>query len=579
MRKFVLLTLALMISVANAALSHAGGRIALVIGNSTYENVAKLPNPVNDAGSISEALKRLGFDVTLARNLNSGDMRKVLRDFGHRASGADMAVVYYAGHGIEIGGTNYLIPVDARLRTDLDAYYEAIPLDLVLAAIKDAKGLRMILLDACRNNPFASTMKVTSAKRSIGRGLARIEPDTGILVSYAAKEGTTAADGDTGHSPYTDAVLKYIEEPGVDVQFMFRKVRDLVVKQTNGQQEPFTYGSLPGKRIYLKNAPALAPVVVAKRTTSDETNVEIAYWNSIKDSKDEELYKSYISQFPEGRFVNLARLLIQRIEHKKAPDASEPAPDVPTLVSPSDASPSGETAPVASAPASDETPIDGNNAPGVAADNGDGDGTGKNTVVASAPPPAVDEGPEEAPALPVMKRGELVRAIQSHLNRIGCNAGRPDGQWGRGSKRAARQFKRYSKVRIASLSPNAELLDILKNAPGRVCPLQCGRGRKASHGRCIVITCRRGQVLSRGGVCVKVHPPVERVRTKGPLRKRIRILTRRRKQTPRPSRRQCGRCAKPGHNLPGEAASLPNGLNPIYCGAKYLRYKALGRCG
>ena len=203
----LLLTIA---SVTSAAM--ADKRVAMVIGNSDYRSVANLPNPVNDAADVTTVLKRLGFAVTTAFDMTSQEMRDALRDFGHDANGADMALVYFAGHGLEISKQNYLIPVDAKLRTDLDVYYEAVPLDLVMAAVSGSKGLRLVLLDACRNNPFAATMKSTSPSRSIGRGLSRIEPGRGTLVSYAAKEGTTADDGQGRNSPYTKALLAHLEQ-------------------------------------------------------------------------------------------------------------------------------------------------------------------------------------------------------------------------------------------------------------------------------------------------------------------------------------------------------------------------------
>lgn len=191
-----ILIIAVLVEALSSSDAAASKRVALVIGNSSYETVPTLPNPANDARDVALALERLQFSVTLALDLPSAGLRAALRDFGHTANGADTAVVFFAGHGMEIAKQNFLIPVDAKLRTDLDVYYEGVPLDLVTAAVGGAKGLRLVLLDACRNNPFSASMQSTSAKRSIGRGLSRIEPPSGLLVSYAAKEGTTADDGD-----------------------------------------------------------------------------------------------------------------------------------------------------------------------------------------------------------------------------------------------------------------------------------------------------------------------------------------------------------------------------------------------
>src|SRR5437879_13700238 len=155
----------------------ADKRVALVIGNSSYRNVAKLSNPANDAAAVATMFKSAGFDAVESKlNLTVGELRKALRDFGNRSRDADVAVVYYAGHGIELDGTNYLIPVDATLETDTDVLDETLPLDRVLVASEPAKQLRLVILDACPDNPFAKNMKRTIASRAIGRGLANVEP-------------------------------------------------------------------------------------------------------------------------------------------------------------------------------------------------------------------------------------------------------------------------------------------------------------------------------------------------------------------------------------------------------------------
>jgi uncharacterized caspase-like protein len=174
----------------------AGNRVALVIGNSAYKNVASLPNPANDAAIVDSTLKGAGFDsVEIHLDIQLADMRRVLRDFADAARNADIAVVYYAGHGVEVDGSNYLIPTDAKLERDIDVYDEALSLDRVLAVIEPAKQLRLVILDACRDNPFVKTMKRTIS-RGIGRGLAQVEPmSPNTLVAYSAKAGSTAQDG------------------------------------------------------------------------------------------------------------------------------------------------------------------------------------------------------------------------------------------------------------------------------------------------------------------------------------------------------------------------------------------------
>jgi hypothetical protein len=233
-----------------------GKRVALVIGNGAYRNVPALLNPPNDAGDIAAALQRLGFTVTLITNASFDQMRRGLIAFGHDAAGADMAAVYFAGHGMEINGENWLIPVDAELKRDTDAANEAVNLQSVMSQVSDTTSLGLVILDACRNNPFAAKMNRSLARRALSTGgLGRIEPVGNVLVAYAARDGTTALDGDQRNSPFASALLHNIETPGVEVTFMFRNVRDDVMEATRNEQQPFVYGSLSRKAIYLAGVP------------------------------------------------------------------------------------------------------------------------------------------------------------------------------------------------------------------------------------------------------------------------------------------------------------------------------------
>src|ERR1700687_664142 len=239
----------------------ADKRVALVMGNSAYQNVNRLANPINDSEAMSAMLKKAGFDVVeLKRNLNVSEMRRALRDFSDTVRDADVVIVYFAGHGIEIDGVNYVIPVDAVLERDIDAFDEAIPLDRILTVIEPAKQLRLVILDACRDNPFNKTMKRTIASRAIGRGLAKVEPTSpNTLIAFAAKAGSTAQDGDANNSPFTIALSKHLTTPGLDVRRAFGFVRDDVLKDTGNRQEPFVYGSLGGDDVGLvaaEGAPA-----------------------------------------------------------------------------------------------------------------------------------------------------------------------------------------------------------------------------------------------------------------------------------------------------------------------------------
>jgi tetratricopeptide (TPR) repeat protein len=225
-----------------------GRRVALVIGNSNYTAVAALPNPRRDAQALAEALRAVGFTtVTLANDLPRDKLVDTLRSFAADAEKADWAVIYFAGHGIEVAGVNYLIPVDARLLSDRDAQFEAVSLDQALGAVEGARKLRLVLLDACRENPFARQIRRTIASRSVGRGLARIEPGPGTLVAYAARDGQVALDGNGQNSPFAAALLKHLKDPGLEINKLFRLLHDDVMEATDNRQEPYTYGALPGR--------------------------------------------------------------------------------------------------------------------------------------------------------------------------------------------------------------------------------------------------------------------------------------------------------------------------------------------
>ena len=285
----------------------ADKRVALVIGNAGYENVTRLANPSNDADAITETLKKAGFDVVESRrDLKINETRRVLRDFSDKARDSDMAVIYYAGHGIEVDGVNYLIPVDAALERDADVFDEAIALDRILITIEPAKKLRLVILDACRDNPFARKMKRTLASRAIGRGFAKVEPNSpNTLIAFAAKAGSTASDGDSRNSPFTAALVKHIATPGLDLRKAFGFVRDEVLKQTSNKQEPFVYGSLGGNDVSLVPAPA---VVVTPPAPAASVNNEIRRDYELASQVGSiDAFDTFIAAYPSGFYTELAK--------------------------------------------------------------------------------------------------------------------------------------------------------------------------------------------------------------------------------------------------------------------------------
>ena len=344
----VLFASVLLLAFAISAPAQAAKRVALVIGNAEYRHASRLANPLNDAADIAAALGRLGFAVTRLDNAGYDAMRKGLRAFTRAAATSEIAVVFYAGHGIEVDGRNFLIPVDARLASDQDVEYEAVPLDLVSRSVDRASELRLIVLDACRDNPFAKQMTRSGATRSIGRGLARVEPAGETLVAYAAKGGSVAADGEGRNSPYSTALLAHLEQPGLEVGLMFRKVRDAVLRTTGGRQEPFVYGSLSSKGAYLGARPRPSAVTQAKpaappsggapnRLSAERVAAEA--YKAAERLNMAVAFEAVIERFPNSVYAKLARGHIARLKRSAAaqPDknnqsavlAPKPAPAKP----------------------------------------------------------------------------------------------------------------------------------------------------------------------------------------------------------------------------------------------------------
>ena len=228
-------------------------RVALVIGNGAYKSVGELGNPKNDAAAVAGGLMRLGFEVIEKHDLGVIAMRKALGEFEDKATGAEWTFVYYAGHGMELNGKNWLIPVDAELARASDTADEAVPLERVLERVSAGSKLRIVILDACRNNPFITRMVMNrTSTRAVARGLTAVEPSHGEVVFYAARDGSVALDGKSGNSPFATALVKHMDEDGVELGRFFRKVTSSVLAATGNQQEPFVYGRIPDEDFYFK---------------------------------------------------------------------------------------------------------------------------------------------------------------------------------------------------------------------------------------------------------------------------------------------------------------------------------------
>jgi len=282
--------------------AEAGKRVALLIGNSAYQATSQLNNPANDVDLMKASFEQAGFDSVIAiHDVDRATMVRSLRDFEDSATGADVAIVYYSGHGMEMNGQNYLLPVDVNLKTDKDVEDEAIPLDRIQRSLEGATKLKLVILDACRNNPFEQSMTRSISTRAVTRGLARVEPESAdLLVAFASKAGTVALDGEGKNSPFATALSKYLTEPGVDVRIALGKVRDEVVNETNRGQEPFVYGSLGGAQIFLN-----IKEVNINVTTTGESTQEVspngqseaaADWQNIRDLADKDLIDVFLAK-------------------------------------------------------------------------------------------------------------------------------------------------------------------------------------------------------------------------------------------------------------------------------------------
>ena len=390
---------------AAARPSDAAERVALVIGNAAYAHAPRLANPLNDAGDIGAALGRLGFSVTTLDNADYDTLRRGLRAFTRSAATAGIAVVFYAGHGIEVDSRNFLVPIDARLQSDREVEFETVPLDLVSRAVEGASGLGLVILDACRDNPFAASMQRSGATRSIGRGLARVEPSGETLVAYAAKEGTVAADGSGRNSPYSAALLEHIEEPGLEIGLMFRRVRDSVLASTGGAQEPFTYGSLSSKGVYLANSPddgatpsavpdvagEAAPVAADGSEPVVREQLAARAYEAAERLATVAAYEAFLRRFPDSFYAELARGHIRELRE------------------------SGESGP-AETVAADPAP------------------EAAGTEVAAL----VVEEPADAPSSATP--AEMIRSFQTLLTEKSCNPRGIDGSFGNGTVSATRLY-------------------------------------------------------------------------------------------------------------------------------------------
>ncbi|AZO31835.1 MULTISPECIES: caspase family protein [Mesorhizobium] len=322
---------------AEAATPEAAKRVALVIGNSKYVNAVPLPNPANDAQLIASTLRNAGFDVIEGVDQDNQGMHSLISRFTEESYNADLAVIFYAGHGMQVDGKNYLIPVDAELTSPAYLKTRTVQIDEFMAALPPDPAVGVIILDACRDNPLARTLAASLPKsRSLGAGLAPVEAKAdgvgtgGVLIAYATDPGAIAFDGNGVDSPYSLALAKHLTEPGVEIQSALTRVRGEVTEATQGRQRPWHNASL-GREVFLgkpaEATPVEAPVADAAKTTAAPApvaseppswEVEQRLWDEASKKNAIPFYEAYLEQFPNGRFATVAKLNIDQLKDPKA---------------------------------------------------------------------------------------------------------------------------------------------------------------------------------------------------------------------------------------------------------------------
>ncbi len=301
--RFLTIGLMLFFAASGNALA-AGRRVALVIGNSAYAHVPQLTNPANDATDIAAELKKLGFEVIAGTDADKRSMKNALRQFVERRRGAEASLFFYAGHGIQMNGQNYLIPTDAELKDTFDVDWDLISLSKILEPMaNEAGGTSIILLDACRNNPFENNFRSGSRAAFIVPGLARVETASGTFISFSTAPNNVAEDGTGRNSPFAEALLRHISTPGEDLASILTDVKQDVNKATKNKQTPWSEDSLTSKFYFI------VPETADPR--------EHQFWQSVGTSSNPEELKAYISQYPNGHFVPVAKLRIAELENRR----------------------------------------------------------------------------------------------------------------------------------------------------------------------------------------------------------------------------------------------------------------------
>ncbi|MGA8498088.1 MAG: caspase family protein [Xanthobacteraceae bacterium] len=443
-------------------------RVALVIGNSAYQHVPALGNPAKDAHAIAAMFQKAGFDV-VDTQYDAGDLqlKRAIGQFEDAAADADIAVVYYAGLGIGIGGANYLIPVDAKLENDRDADGEAVSLQRLADAVGKARRLRLVIVDACRDNPFARTIKQRAgATGQISPVLDAADPKSNTLIAYAATPESEAEDCNADSSPFT-AALRYLFVRGLDIRLAFGRVREEVLRKTGNQQEPYVYGSLRrGGNTAIVPSP-FQPEVDLQGEKSDYSLVE-----KVGTAR---AWGVFLVQHPTGFFSDDARQRLRLAEAE--PAAPEQRPGTAIRVP-------GANAEQEAACRSEEDRLRALQAQGAGAINDLK--TLEQNLVCERLRPLVIAALDRANPVPNIDTPEQVRSAQGELIRLGCFAGSADGRLDAATIAALLLYLNKQGIKPGGdVHITDDLIAELSKQTARVCPLVCPAGKVAARGQCI----------------------------------------------------------------------------------------------
>jgi len=320
-----LLILSAVLALASSFVSPAAAkRVALVIGNSSYEHITDLRNPRNDAEDVAATLNRLGFEVIQGFDTNLRGLGQKVAEFGNAARDADTAVVFYAGHGLQVNGKNYLVPVDARLSNQYELAFQTVELTQIMNILSQVKNTKVVFLDACRNNPLTRDLaRSMGTDSSEFRGLARVEArGTGSFIAFATEPGEVALDGAGENSPFTSALLNHIETPELDISLMMRRVRQEVTSTTDGKQVPWHNSSLVKDFYFVPSGEDAGPEAQPGTSPAVGRSDAAEAWENVKDTKNPAMLEVFIENFPDTIYADFARIRIRDLERE--PQAADP---------------------------------------------------------------------------------------------------------------------------------------------------------------------------------------------------------------------------------------------------------------